>query len=112
MAAPCPPTGAEPSPARSRSSATRRGCRRRSSAGGTSCATTRATPSPACSAAERAVKRLLLLLAVAAVAGGIVMALEMAAVRLFAPHFGYSIYVWGTTICVVMAAMVGGYAIG
>jgi spermidine synthase len=56
--------------------------------------------------------RLLLLLAVAALAGGIVMALEMAAVRLFAPHFGYSIYVWGTTICVVMAAMVGGAAAG
>ena len=56
--------------------------------------------------------RLVLLLAVAALAGGIVMSLEMAAVRLFAPHFGYSIYVWGTTICVVMAAMVGGYAAG
>ena len=40
------------------------------------------------------------------------MALEMVAVRLFAPYFGYSIYVWGTTICVVMGAMVAGYAIG
>lgn len=57
-------------------------------------------------------RHLVLLLAVAALAGGIVMSLEMAAVRLFAPHFGYSIYVWGTTICVVMAAMVGGYAAG
>lgn len=56
--------------------------------------------------------RLLLLLTVAALAGGVVMSLEMAAVRLFAPHFGYSIYVWGMTICVVMAAMVGGYAAG
>ncbi len=51
-------------------------------------------------------------LAATVVAGGVVMALEMAAVRLFAPYFGYSIYVWGTTICVVMAAMVAGYAIG
>jgi spermidine synthase len=40
------------------------------------------------------------------------MALEMVAVRLFAPYFGYSVYVWGTTICVVMGAMVAGYAIG
>ena len=36
----------------------------------------------------------------------------MVAVRLFAPYFGYSIYVWGTTIGVVLAAMVAGYAIG
>ncbi|MET0554357.1 MAG: fused MFS/spermidine synthase [Vicinamibacteria bacterium] len=56
--------------------------------------------------------RLILLLSVAALAGGIVLSLEMAAVRLFAPHFGYSIYVWGITIGVVMAALVGGSAIG
>ncbi len=57
-------------------------------------------------------RRLLLWLAVAALSGGIVMSLEMAAVRLVAPHFGYSIYVWGMTIGVVMAAMVAGCAIG
>jgi hypothetical protein len=51
-------------------------------------------------------------LAATVVAGAVVMALEMAAVRLFAPYFGYSIYIWGTTICVVMAAMVAGYAVG
>jgi spermidine synthase len=54
----------------------------------------------------------LLWLATAAVAGALVMALEMASVRLLAPYFGYSIYVWGTTIGVVMAAMVAGYAVG
>ncbi len=56
--------------------------------------------------------RVVLWLAATIVAGGVLMSLEMAAVRLFAPYFGYSIYVWGTTICVVMAAMVGGYAVG
>lgn len=56
--------------------------------------------------------RVLLWLTAAFVAGGILMSLEMAAVRLFAPYFGYSIYVWGTTICVVMAAMVAGYFFG
>jgi predicted membrane-bound spermidine synthase len=56
--------------------------------------------------------RVVLWLAATIVAGAVVMSLEMAAVRVFAPCFGYSIYVWGTTICVVMAAMVAGYAIG
>ncbi len=56
--------------------------------------------------------RVLRWLAATIVAGGVLMSLEMAAVRLLAPYFGYSIYVWGTTICVVMAAMVAGYAIG
>ena len=56
--------------------------------------------------------RVLLWLAAATVSGAVVTALEMVAVRLFAPYFGYSIYVWGTTIAVVMAAMVAGYAIG
>jgi len=56
--------------------------------------------------------RVLLWLAAAILSGAGVTALEMAAVRLFAPYFGYSIYVWGTTIGVVLAAMVAGYAIG
>ncbi|HJT15847.1 MAG TPA: fused MFS/spermidine synthase, partial [Thermoanaerobaculia bacterium] len=51
-------------------------------------------------------------LIVAFVAGGILMSLEMVAFRLYAPYFGYSIYVWGTMICVVMAALVGGYFAG
>jgi hypothetical protein len=58
------------------------------------------------------VPRVLLWLAATLVSGATVMALEMVAVRLFAPYFGYSVYVWGTTICVVMGAMVVGYAIG
>ncbi len=73
-----------------------------------------ATPLPVSSATDPAVTspRVLRWLAATIVAGGVLMSLEMAAVRLFAPYFGYSIYVWGTTICVVMAAMVAGYAIG
>jgi spermidine synthase len=56
--------------------------------------------------------RLAIWLSTAILTGVILMALEMAAVRLFAPYFGYSIYVWGTTICVVMGAMAVGYAAG
>jgi len=54
--------------------------------------------------------RVLSWLAATFVSGATVMALEMVAVRLFAPYFGYSVYVWGTTIGVVMTAMVAGYA--
>ena len=48
----------------------------------------------------------------AIVAGAILMALEMAAFRLYAPYFGASIYVSGTTIGIVMGALAAGYAIG
>jgi predicted membrane-bound spermidine synthase len=58
------------------------------------------------------ITRVLPWLAATLVSGATVMALEMVAVRLFAPYFGYSVYVWGTTICVVMGAMVAGYALG
>jgi len=51
-------------------------------------------------------------LVTAALTGGIVMSLELAAFRLYAPYFGYSIYVWGTMISVVMAALALGYALG
>jgi predicted membrane-bound spermidine synthase len=40
------------------------------------------------------------------------MGLELTAFRLYAPYLGYSIYVWGTMISVVMAALAGGYALG
>ncbi len=40
------------------------------------------------------------------------MALEIVAFRLYAPYFGYSIYVWGSMISVVMLALSGGYALG
>jgi predicted membrane-bound spermidine synthase len=44
--------------------------------------------------------------------GAIVMSLELVAFRLYAPYFGYSIYVWGSMISVVMAALALGYALG
>src|SRR5258708_26500611 len=50
-------------------------------------------------------------LVTAAITGGIVMSLELAAFRLYAPYFGYSIYVWGTMISVVMAAPALAYAL-
>lgn len=40
------------------------------------------------------------------------MALEGAAFRLYAPYFGYSIYVWGSMIAVVMLALAAGYGLG
>lgn len=54
----------------------------------------------------------LLWLATATVAGAVVMGLEIVAFRLYAPYFGYSIYVWGTLISVVMLALAIGYAAG
>ncbi|HEV2687994.1 MAG TPA: fused MFS/spermidine synthase [Bryobacteraceae bacterium] len=56
--------------------------------------------------------RIWLWLATAAVAGAIVMALELVSFRLYAPYFGYSIYVWGSMISVVMAALALGYGLG
>ncbi|MBM4255308.1 MAG: hypothetical protein FJ147_05360 [Deltaproteobacteria bacterium] len=44
--------------------------------------------------------------------GAIVMTLELAASRLYAPYFGFSIYVWGTLLAVVMLALAVGYAVG
>ena len=44
--------------------------------------------------------------------GAVVMAQELVGFRLYAPYFGYSIYVWGSMISVVMAALALGYAIG
>ncbi|MEP6820460.1 MAG: fused MFS/spermidine synthase [bacterium] len=44
--------------------------------------------------------------------GAVIMALELTAFRLYAPYFGYSIYVWGSMISVVMAALAAGYALG
>jgi len=48
----------------------------------------------------------------AAVTGAIVMAMELAAFRLYAPYFGNSIYVWGSMISVVMLALAAGYSLG
>jgi spermidine synthase len=44
--------------------------------------------------------------------GLVVMALELVAFRLYAPHFGYSQYVWGAMIGVVLVALTLGYALG
>ena len=56
--------------------------------------------------------RIFLWLATAFVSGFVVMSLELAAFRLYAPYFGYSIFVWGSLIGVVMAALAVGYAAG
>lgn len=44
--------------------------------------------------------------------GGILMALEILASRVLAPHFGSSVYVWGSIISVFLAALSLGYAWG
>src|SRR5215470_11714858 len=44
--------------------------------------------------------------------GAVIMAQELVAFRLYAPYFGYSIYVWGSMISVVMAALAIGYTFG
>src|SRR5437764_937668 len=51
-------------------------------------------------------------LVTATLTGAVLMALEMITFRLYAPHFGYSIYVWGGMISVVLAAMACGYGLG
>ena len=56
--------------------------------------------------------RSLLWLVTPALTGAVVMALELTAFRLYAPHFGYSIYVWGSLISVVMLALACGYGFG
>jgi hypothetical protein len=44
-------------------------------------------------------------IATAALTGGIVKAMELPAFRLYVPYFGSSIFVWGSTISVVMIAL-------
>ena len=56
--------------------------------------------------------RIVLWLATATITGAIIMSMELAAFRLYAPYFGYSIFVWGSMISVVMAALAGGYTLG
>lgn len=46
------------------------------------------------------------------VTGAVIMGLEMLGFRLFAPFFGYTIYVWGSLIGMVMMALTLGYTIG
>lgn len=51
-------------------------------------------------------------LGTAAIGGAVLMGLEMVGFRLYAPYFGYSTYVWGSMISVIMAAMACGYWFG
>src|SRR5260370_15476134 len=46
------------------------------------------------------------------VTGAIAMSLELVAFRLYAPYFGYSVYVWGSMISVVVVSLERGYALG
>jgi predicted membrane-bound spermidine synthase len=62
--------------------------------------------------AEARPARRLLCLAAALLAGGVAMALEIAAARLLAPYLGSSLQVWGCLISVVLGAMALGYALG
>jgi spermidine synthase len=45
-------------------------------------------------------------------AGGILMALEILSSRVLAPHFGNSVYVWGSIISIFLAALSVGYMLG
>jgi spermidine synthase len=56
--------------------------------------------------------RLAFWLATPVFTGAAIMAQELVAFRLYAPFFGYSIYIWGSMISVVMAALALGYALG
>lgn len=44
--------------------------------------------------------------------GAVLMSLEMVGSRILAPTFGSSIYIWGSLIVVVMAALTLGYYLG
>src|SRR5512134_3080594 len=53
-----------------------------------------------------------LLYAVVFVCGAVLMALEIVGSRMLAPYFGNSIFVWGSLISVVLAALSLGYWLG
>ncbi len=48
-------------------------------------------------------------LVAAFLSGAVIMGLEKLAFRLYALYFGYSIYVWGNMISVVLVALAAGY---
>ncbi|MFH1789332.1 MAG: fused MFS/spermidine synthase, partial [Candidatus Altiarchaeota archaeon] len=52
------------------------------------------------------------LLLVAFAGGAVIMGLEFSASRVLAPFFGYSIYVWGALLGVIMGALALGYFLG
>ena len=66
---------------------------------------------PAVPAGEGAVSRALLLLA-PLLSGAAIMGLELVGLRLLAPRFGASTYVWGGLLGAIMAALAVGYLLG
>src|SRR5262245_26706635 len=57
-------------------------------------------------------RRLPLLQAVVFVSGAVLMALEILGSRVLAPHYGSSVYVWGSLISTFLVALSVGYALG
>ncbi len=57
-------------------------------------------------------KNRMFLLATSFLSGAVVMVLEILGFRMLAPYFGYSVYVWGSLIGIVMVALSAGYYIG
>ncbi|MCM2269349.1 MAG: fused MFS/spermidine synthase [Thermoanaerobaculia bacterium] len=72
----------------------------------------RGAPSPAADGAPAAVASRLLLLLAPFAAGAAIMALELVGMRLLAPRFGASTYVWGGLLGTIMAALALGYLLG
>src|SRR5512139_1167645 len=66
---------------------------------------------PEAPAGDGAVSRLLLLLA-PLFSGAAIMGLELVGLRLLAPRFGASTYVWGGLLGTIMAALAVGYLLG
>src|SRR5512143_1685854 len=62
-------------------------------------------------ASDGGVSRVLLLLA-PLVSGAAIMGLELVGLRLLAPRFGASTYVWGGLLGTIMAALAVGYLLG
>ena len=57
-------------------------------------------------------RRLPLLKTVVFVSGAVLMALEILGSRVLAPHYGSSVYVWGSLISTFLLALSVGYALG
>ncbi|MGH9316788.1 MAG: spermidine synthase, partial [Thermoanaerobaculia bacterium] len=57
-------------------------------------------------------RRIAVLKAVVALAGAVLMALEILGSRVLAPSYGSSVYVWGSLISTFLAALAIGYALG
>ena len=67
---------------------------------------------PADRPGHRSARHPWLLYAVVFVCGAVLMSLEMIGSRMLAPYFGNSIFVWGSLISVVLAALSLGYWLG